>query len=331
MRAGAKTVRMLSDPLQVKILRVMAGGFNALSVPERYTGEERPRRPQRPPSRPEVEPSRPEVEPSGPEGEPHLPEGEPHDYDKKYAITPAGLARVPVAGAIELWLLKAPGGTIAYSESDSRAEPTIELLADAWGSGLAHVMAAGPVDKQELIAGCEWSPRAAKRLLARLRRAGMVEAATTPAGAPGHAATEWLRRGIGPLALAARVERSDPPPEAKPVDALDIEATMLLVAPLLRLDEDLSGSCRLAVRLGKPGQRHPVGVTFGVGEGRVLACERGLDPDASAEAVGELDPWFTALIDQRTKRLRFEGDRRLARALVAACAAALFDEAAYAH
>jgi hypothetical protein len=159
----------------------------------------------------------------------------------------------------------------------------------------------------------------------------MVEAATTPAGDPAHAATEWLRRGIGPLALAARVERSDPPPEARPVDALDVEAAMLLIAPLLRLDEDLSGACRLAVRLGEPGKRHPVGVTFRVGEGRVLASERGLDPAASAEAVGELGPWFTALIDQRPKRLRFEGDRRLARALVAACGAALFDEAAYAH
>lgn len=105
----------------------------------------------------------------------------------------------------------------------------------------------------------------------------------------------------------------------------------MLVAPLLRLDEGLSGACRLAVRLGKPGQRRPVGVTVTVGEGRVLACERGLDADATAEAVGELAPWFTALIEQRPKRLRFDGDRRLARALVAASGKALFDESAYAH
>jgi hypothetical protein len=77
-----------------------------------------------------------------------------------------------------------------------------------------------------------------------------------------------------------------------------------------------------------PGQRHPVGVTVRVGEGRVLAYERGLDPDASAEAVGELEPWFAALIDQRPKRLRLDGDSRLARALVAECGKALFDESA---
>jgi len=312
---------MLSNPLQVQIIRVMAGGFNALSVPEDYTGEEE--RPQRPEPQQRL-PSRSRQRPLGPDGEPHA-------VDKKYAITPAGLARVPVADAIELWLLKAPEGAISYSDSDPRAEPAIELLADAWGSGLAHALAAGPVDRQGLIAGCEWSPRAAKRLLAKLGRAGMVEAATTPAGDPGHTATEWLRRGIGPLALAARVEHSDPPPEAKPVDALDAEAAMLLIAPLLCLDEDLSGVCRLAVRLGKPGQRRPVGVTFSVGGGRVLACERGLDPAASAEAVGELAPGFTALIDGRPTRLRFDCDRRLARAVVAACTAALFDEAAYAH
>jgi len=312
MRAGARTVRMLANPIQVQIMRVMAGGFDALSVPEGYAGEGQPPHPPLPPGRPEPEPR-----------------AEPGDLEKKYVITPAGRARVPVTGAIELWLLKAPGGPLAYS--DPRAEDAIELLADAWASGLAHVLAAGPTGRRELIAACERPPHAAKRLLARLQRAGMVETAITPENAPAHVATEWLRRGIGPLALAARVERNDPPPEAMPVDALDVEAAMLLIAPLLRLDEGLSGTCRLAVRLGEPGRRQPVGITLTVGEGRILACERDLDPDADAAAVGELDPWFAALIDGRPKRLRFEGDRRLARALVAACNTALFDEATYAH
>ena len=310
MRAGATTVRMLSDATQVQIMRAMAGGFKALAVPEGYTGEGRPQRP--PPQRPR----RPE--------KPH-----PAGYDDMYTITPAGRARLPVADGIELWLLKAPEGALAYA--DPRAKRAIELLAEAWGHGLAHAIAAGPVEKHELLAGCELSRRAAKRLLADLRRVGLVEDATTPANAGAYAATEWLRRGIAPLALAARVERTDPPPGAKPVDALDVEAAMLLVAPLLRLDEGLSGACRMAVRLGEPGRRHPVGVTVRVGEGRILACERGLDTDATAEVVGELEPWFAALIDQRPKRLRFDGDRRLARALVAECGKALFDEAAYAH
>jgi hypothetical protein len=309
MRAGATTVRMLSDATQVQIMRAMAGGFNALAVPEGYAGEGRPPRPRRPPRRPE---------------KPH-----PAGYDAKYRISPAGRARLPVADGLELWLLKAPGGPLAYA--DPRAKRAIELLADVWGYGLAHATAAGPVEKHELLAGCELSRRAAKRLLADLQRVGMVEAATTPANAAALTATEWLRRGIAPLRLAARVERGDPPPGARPVDALDVEAAMLLVAPLLRLDEGLSGACRLAVRLGKPGQRHPVGVTVRVGEGRVLACERGLDTDATAEAVGELEPWFAALIDQRPKRLRFDGDSRLARAVVAECGKALFDETVYAH
>jgi hypothetical protein len=309
MRAGATTVRMLSDAMQVQIMRAMAGGFKALAVPEDYTGEGDS---QRPPPR---SPRRSEPDPEG--------------YDDKYRITPAGRARLPVADGLELWLLKAPGGALAYA--DPRAKRAIELLADAWGHGLAHAIAAGPVEKHELLAGCELSRRAAKRLLAEMRRVGLVEAATTPADAGAYAATEWLRRGIAPLALAARVERGDPPPGARPVDALDVEAAMLLVAPLLRLDVGLSGACRLAVRLGKPGQRHPVGVTVRVGEGKVLSYERGLDADASAEAVGELDPWFAALIDQRPKRLRFDGDSRLARALVAEFSKALFDESAYAH
>jgi hypothetical protein len=47
--------------------------------------------------------------------------------------------------------------------------------------------------------------------------------------------------------------------------------------------------------------------------------------------VGELGPWLAALIEQRPKRLRFDGDRRLARTLVAEFGRSLFDEASFAH
>ena len=305
MRAGALTVGLLSEAIQVQILRAMAGGFKALTIPEDYEGEALPRG--------DADPQEP-VDPA---------------WEQKYVLTPIGKARLPAADGIELWLLKAPQGPLPYE--DGRAKRAIELLSEAWGHGLVHALAAGPTETADAIARCEMPPRAAKRLLAKLRRTGLVEVAEASGKAKRCAPTEWLRRAVGPLMLAARVESADRPAGARPVDALDVEAAMQLAAPLVRLGDEVRGACRLVVRLGPPGRRYPAGVTVEVEEGRIVSCEPGLASDAGAEAVGELGAWFSALIDQRPKRLRFEGDRRFARDLVAAFGEALFDEPAYAH
>jgi hypothetical protein len=298
-------VGLLSEALQVQILRAMAGGFKALTIPEDYEGEALPR--------------------GG--ADPH----EPVDpaAEQKYVLSPAGRARLPVADGIELWLLKAPRGPLPYE--DGRAKRAIELLSEAWGHGLAHAVAAGSTETADAIARCEMPPRAAKRLLAKLRRTGLVEVVEASGKAKRCAPAEWLRRAVGPLMLAARVESGDRPAGAKPVDALDIEAAMQLAAPLVRLGDEVRGACRLVVRIGPAGRRYPAGVTVEMEEGRILSCEPGLASDVGAEAVGELGAWFSALIDQRPRRLKFEGDRRFARDLVAAFGEALFDEPAYAH
>ncbi|MGB7587453.1 MAG: hypothetical protein WBM00_01965, partial [Solirubrobacterales bacterium] len=155
MRAGALTVGLLSEALQVQILRAMAGGFKALTIPEDYEGEALPRG--------GADPHEP-VDPQ-----------EPADpaWEQKYVLTPTGRARLPTADGIELWLLKAPQGPLPYE--DGRAKRAIELLSEAWGHGLVHAVAAGPTETADAITRCELSPRAAKRLLAKLHRTGLVE------------------------------------------------------------------------------------------------------------------------------------------------------------
>lgn len=305
MRAGALTVGLLSEAIKAQIMRAMAGGFKALTIPEDYEGEVLPRR--------RADPHEP-VDPAA---------------EQKYVLSPAGRARLPTADGIELWLLKASRGPLPYE--DRRAKQAIELLSQAWGHGLVHAVAVGPTETADAIAHCEMPPRAAKRLLTKLRRTGLVEIVEASGGTKRCAPTEWLRRAVSPLMLAARVESGDRPAGARPVDALDVEAAMQLAAPLVRLGDEVCGACRLVVRLGPAGRRYPAGVTVDVEEGRILSCEPGLASDAPAEAVGELGAWFSALIDQRPKRLKFEGDRRFARDLVAAFGKALFDETAYAR
>lgn len=305
MRAGALTVGLLAEAIHVQIMRAMAGGFQGLTIPEDYEGEVLPRH------------------------RTELPEPVDPAAEQKYVLSPTGRARLPAADGIELWLLKASRGPLAYE--DGRAKQAIKLLSEAWGHALVHAVAAGPTQTADAIARCEMRPRAATRLLAKLRRTGLVEVVAGSGKAKRFAPTDWLRRAVGPLMLAARAESGDRPAGARPVDAFDVEAAIQLVAPLVRLDEEVCGTCRLVVRLGPAGRRYPAGVTVEVEEGRILSCEPGAASDVAAEAIGELGAWFNALIDQRPKRLKFEGDRRFARDLVAAFGKALFDEPAYAR
>lgn len=311
MCAGAVTVGLLQEAIQVQIMRAMAGGFRALQVPEGYQGEARPQ-------------PRREVEQKAP-AEEKIPAG----YDRKYVITPSGLARLPIADSIELWLLKASGGPLPYDHE--RAKEAIELLSQAWGVGIAHRLAFAPATADELVKGAGMSRRKGKRLLNALEHVGLIEAGTGTGGLVGYAPTAWLRRGVGLILRAAQVEHYDPPSGARPLDAADFESAMLLAAPLAELGGNQSGCCRLIARIGDPGQREPAGVTVEVRDGAIVACERGLDPGAAAEASGIPTAWYRALGEQRPSRLRYDGDRRLGRDLVAALGWALFDEQAYAH
>ncbi len=303
MRAGAVTVGLLAEALQVQIMRAMAGGFKAFRVPGDYQGE-------LPPPPPPEAPG-----PVNPE------------HERKYAITPTGLARLPVADSIELWLLKAPGGPLPYE--DRRAYEAITLLSQAWGRGFAHRLALGPATASELLEAGSMPRRKGRRLLKELQRLGLTEAAPDAGDGDTFAPTEWLRRGVAPILRGAQVEHHDPEEEAEPFDALDFEAATLLAAPLAAHEQGRSGRCRLVARIGDGGQRESSGVTVEVEDGAVIACERGLDPVAPGESSGLVTAWFRALSEQRPSRLQYDGDRELARELVTAIAWALFDEQAY--
>lgn len=307
LRAGAVTVGLLREAMRAKIMRVMAGRYHVPNLPEDYRGEALSGRPA------ETE----EIE------EPHDPE-----YDRKYTISPRGRARLPIADCIDLWLLKAPGEPLAHEHS--RAEESIELLSQAWGLGIAHSLLIGNATEESPIGVAGMSARKGKRLLTALGRAGLIEAGAAGEGRA-YAPTAWLRRGVAPILRAAQVEYHDLPEGAMPFEALDFDAAMLLATPLARPSEEHSGRCRLLARIGERGRRERTGVTVEVDGGEVVACERGLDPDADAEASGIAITWLRALSEQRPSRLSYEGDRRLGRDLVAAIAWALFDEQAYAH
>jgi hypothetical protein len=243
-------------------------------------------------------------------------------------MAPSGREAVFVGGVAERWLEGAWGGGLDID--GDRAQATLAALVDGWSATIVHALAAAPATRGELEARIDGLPRRVlKNRLARMRATGLL---ATPPGADDedapYAPTDWLRAGLAPLLAAARLELRQPLEETVPPEPLDVEAAFRLALPLLRLPEDASGSCALAVELDPEVAEKPCGVTARVKKGRVAGVEPGLDEKADARAVGAAMDWLDTVIEPGPKRVRTSGDRLLAGLILVELHKALFGEGA---
>jgi len=243
--------------------------------------------------------------------------------DGYYEVTDEGREALFVAFVVERWLQSAPDGPLDFDGRE--AGLAVATLAEAWTSFLLHTLARGPRTFPELRESTEEpGRRALRRVLSIMCRMGQLELrGDAGGGTAAYAVTEWARRGIAPLIAAARLERRDPSEETLPIDALDVEAAFRLALPLLELPEELSGSCRLGVRLVEEPGAAPVdaapdlvGVTARIERGRVASVEPRLDSRADAWAAGSASDWLDTVIEPDAERVRSGGEKRLATALL---------------
>lgn len=280
-RAGVRTLDILSHDIRVKILRLMAGGLEAATV----------------------------------RIHPQTDYEEPDPDEPTFGIAPGGEEMLPIANSIEYWLLRAPEGPMIYGEA--RTEDTIEALSEAWNIAFIHAFAHGPKTLADLDRAVKTADRAQiEQLLLRMRRAGAVQLRSGEGESAVYEGTEWLRRAIAPLALAARADRRQFGDETMPIDALDVESGLLMALPLVPMPKGVSGTCRLAVAMEEGPAAPLVGVTVAVAEGGVVSCNPGLDLDTSAEVTGDLRAWGDAVLDEQISRLTYSGDRSVGRTLI---------------
>jgi hypothetical protein len=246
--------------------------------------------------------------------DPDHPPGTPIGPDTMMKPTPAG-REVPFVGVIlQRWLDSCPDGPV---ELGSEAGPVLAPLLTGWCSMVTHALAAKPLTCAETHEAIQiLDLDAVEARIESMDEAGLVEALPGPDGEPRYAVTEWLRTGIAPLAVAARMELRHPPGDTAAIAALDVEAAFLLTLPLLELPAELSGSCSMAVELDEGVSGSPAGVTARIENGRVVSCEQRLDQDADAWATGSAGDWLDTLIEPDVKRVRSGGERHLARRLL---------------
>lgn len=237
-------------------------------------------------------------------------------YAVENELTPMGEELLEVAGSLDSWLQRGPGGPIPLDSG--AAKGVVKAFVDGWGSSVVSTLATRPMSLTELDREiADFSYPALERRLSSMRMAGLVEAQPgTGAGTP-YALTEWARRGVRPLAAAARCERVHLRDRAAPVTEADVEGAFLLATPLASLSEDSSGVCQLQVEAAQ-GLDKESGIRVEVEHGKVVSCESGIADDSPSFAVGTTAKWLAAIKDGAIGELRFGGGGQLAEGLVRA-------------
>jgi hypothetical protein len=255
--------------------------------------------------------------------EPVDPEADRNDPDTKFKPTPAG-REVPFVGAIlQQWLSRHPSGPI---ELDEEAGELLWPLLSGWSSTVIHALAAGArtvTEVHESIQVLDFET--VEHHIAMLENADLLEAQPCAEDEEEpFAITEWLRLSVAPLSTAARMELRFPPGDTAPITAADVEAAFHLTLPMLRLPEELSGSCSLAVELDEDVGDSPAGVTARVEKGLVVSCETGIAEDVDAWASASAADWLDTVIESNVTSVRSGGERLLARSLLHELHEALF-------
>jgi DNA-binding HxlR family transcriptional regulator len=309
-RTGARALAVLAQPLITRILRRLATGPKLRRELRREAD---------PPSQGALRDCLKELEAIGATARRGRRSAFPGSVE--YRLAAAGKELRFVAVALDRWLAAAPE---PLELGGPGAGPAIEALTGAWSATMLRALAARPHSPAELDGrtGGRDRPSPARRLRA-LRDAGMVEPLSPGGGDTPYAATEWLRRGIGPIVAASRWERRNLPAATAPIARVDAETTLLMAVPLVRLPPGRSGICRLAVELPEDDEGVPAEVTVEVADRRVVSCASP-GAGAGAWATGPPASWFRTAIEADPSHLEIGGDRRLVGAIADALYEALF-------
>jgi DNA-binding HxlR family transcriptional regulator len=309
--AGTQTLTLLSTPIVVQVLGVLAGGSRSLVELRREAGL------------PPQATMRSHLRTLTETGVVTRQRQNDFPGSLEYEITTVGRELWAVAQVLGGWLAIAPRGPIELGTPTAKG--AIKAMVEGWGTSIARALAARPHSLAELTTVLsDTSYPSLERRLGAMRDAEQVEKA--PATGPVHPyrVSDWLRRAVAPLAAAARWERLNVVSATKPISRHDVESAFLLALPLVRLSPELSGSCRLTVELQGEEGTELAGVQVSIEEGRIASCATRLRGEVDASASGPPHAWLLAVIEQDTRELEIAGNRGLAGALLEGLHGSLF-------
>ena len=320
MRAGAQTVTLLGTPRTFLVLRSLAGGAKGGLELRRDAGS------------PAQSTMRGHLSALEATGAIVRRRRDTFPGTLEYDLTDSGRELLAVAESLEQWLADAPQEPLELGGDQAKA--AVKGLVEGWTATVLATLAVEPMSLTELdkrITAASYPT--IERCLENMRLAEQLEIGTRGRRGTPYAITEWLRRGVAPLALGARWEHRHGPEDADPIDRADLDGSLRLAGPLFKVSKRLSGSCQMELKVphgDADGQEHFFGVIeVANGELSFGGFYPEIEPDVRAS--GSADAWFSALIDADTGSLDLDGNHDLAKAILSELHRALFKGIAAPH
>lgn len=231
-----------------------------------------------------------------------------------HALTAPGDELLFVTDVLETWFDRSPNGKLEWDTESAKG--AVRGLSGGWSTSILRALAIEArtlTELDKIIEGVSY--HTIERRLGTMRTGGQVK--TLPAegqrGKP-YVLTNWLRRGIGPLAAAGRWERRHLAEETEPVTWVEVEASFLLTLAIVELPPETSGECVLAVDT-KEEERRIAGVHVKVEKGQIAYASPRLQR-APTFALGTATQWMDAVIDNTAEEFHIKGDDKLVATLV---------------
>lgn len=215
-----------------------------------------------------------------------------------YKITKAGRELLKVGRVLQDWLNMAPEGPIQLGSP--KAKNTIKALVGGWSTNILRAIALRPLSLTEmsrLISTVSYP--GLERRLSALRLEQLVVPYPDNNRSVPYIATEWLRRAVIPLTVAAGWERRFPADYVQPIGPLDVEAAFLLAIPLMSPPQGFSGQCRLEVEVARGDPPKCAGVQVGFEAGKLVSCTSRFEGEVQAWASGRPDAWIRRMSGTR--------------------------------
>jgi DNA-binding HxlR family transcriptional regulator len=250
---------------------------------------------------------------------------EPGELDEApMVIAVKGRMLLHVIDVLKRWLRECPAGPL---ELGPRAGNAIAPLVCCWSATVTHALASEPLTLAELDRAVPILDReTVEEHVEAMERAGLAEAVNSD-GETRYALTEWMRRGFAPIAAAARMELHYPEPDLAPPEALDVDAAFQLTLPLLWLPREVSGTCRLDVRI-PGGTNFAVGAMAEVESGQIVSASPLLDEKFPTLITGTPVQWLDTLVHPPSLQLGVAGDLTLVHWLLIGLHETLFRDVA---
>lgn len=229
----------------------------------------------------------------------------------RYFGTSGGNSLLEVAAYLQEWLGGAPDGPIMLGST--AAKSGIKALIGGWSSSIVRAVVARPLSLTELsLLITKISYPSLERKLVAMRTMRLVEPLPSNKRSTPYRATDWLHRAVVPITAAAAWELRHMREHSAPIGRTDAEAAFLLAVPLVSLDPQATGGCRLSVEIrGKTGPSY-AGVLLHLEKGRVVSCSTDLEGEAHTSISGSPVDWMRQLNGGARGQLEVSGNRSLA-------------------